>query len=91
MSNLVDNRQVNDEVEQMFAHLGQDSFTAQCMRVGDEILYYGTMTLLLHALSPTGKPNRDAVEAARACLRAYKEVTSADIDNVYTWSSFCVW
>lgn len=61
------------------------------MRVGDDILYYSTLTLVLHALSPTGKPTVDSVKAARACLRAYKAISSSDVDNVYSWSVFCHW
>ena len=61
------------------------------MRIGDEISYFGTLTLVLHALSPAGKPTADAIEAARASLRAYKAITSAGIDNVYAWSGFCHW
>lgn len=84
-------QQVNSEVETLHSGLGPNSFTAQCIRVGDEIMYYSTLTLLLHALSPAGKPTRDTVEAARACLRAYKSVTNSRTENVYTWSGFCHW
>ena len=61
------------------------------MIVGDEIMYYSTLTLVLQANSPAGKPQNDAVEAARTCLRSYKTISDAEIGNVYTWSSFCHW
>ena len=83
---------MNDAIDQMFSELDSThSLTAQCVRVGDEIALYGNLTLVLHALSPPGKPTADTIEAARACLRAYQTISSAEIDNVYTWSGFCHW
>lgn len=82
---------VNEQVEALHSGFDPHGFTVQCIRVGDEIAFYSTLTLLLHALSPPGKPTADAVEAARASLRAYKTVSNVEMHNVYTWSGFCHW
>lgn len=88
---ISDEIQVDGEIKKLYAGLGPDNFAAQCITVGDEIMYYSTLTLVLQANSPAGKPEADAIEAARTCLRSYKTISDANIGNVYTWSSFCHW
>lgn len=79
------------EMQNLYSELQTGNFAAHCITVGDEIMYYSTLTLVLHALSPPGKPSVDAIEAARACLRSYNTIQTTDIGNVYSWSSFCHW
>lgn len=86
-----DGQQINDGIERICNEIDPNSLTAYCVRMGDEIFYYSTLALVLHALSPAGQPTSDAIGAARACMRAYQTITSVGFDNVYAWIGFCHW
>lgn len=91
MQALWDERQEKDRTMNQYfdEHAGS---IAQLMTIGDEVMYLGSMALIMHATVPTSAAFiSPALHYARKFLQAIRDTAITHCKNSYTWAVYCHW
>lgn len=68
------------------------SSMASLMVVGDKVFYLGTITLVLHAITPAEPTSTSAaLDYARRFLVAIRDIAHTHCNNEYSWTAYCHW